>query len=267
MTVTTGAQDDQVLKRGQTIRKTSNSSDNPKSFFRPFSDNFEAIRNVSQIGHQEFTILKTISSGKFSKIFLARPELGACKQSLEQAMVLKAFHAKNTPTEEFFCEMDLNYFLSPHPNIATSYNLSFSWNDLHIYPIEYAQFGDLSRFIKAPLPEGQVKTVAKQLTSALEFIHKLGLVHRDVMPENVLVFQKDLSLVKLSDFGSMVTTRALLTKSNNGVTSTCNGARKGGMALAYLPPEICGILPQEKYHCYPSIDVWQVNLHILTPQK
>lgn len=157
--------------------------------------------------------------------------------------------------------------------------------------MEHAPCGDLSRFLKreSPMTETSVKLVATQVSSALEFMHSLKLIHRDVVPENVLVFQKDCSLVKLSDFGSTVASRALLTKTNydggndttepgeGGVdgeagktnnnrsrSNSVTGGSVGGGAgvVKYLPPEICSILPQEKYHCYSSIDVWQVHTYL-----
>ncbi len=153
-----------------------------------------------------------------------------------------------------------------------------------------APFGDLSRFLRkegCPMPEIHVKAIATQISSALDFMHSLKLVHRDVVPENILVFQKDFSVVKLSDFGSTVPIHTLLTKTsyensstNNGGDDLCDGddignnsnnsrsrSRSNSVTIGtvegnkYLPPEICGILPQEKYHCYPSIDVWQVNIY------
>lgn len=239
-----------------------------------------------QYDHQEFTVLKTLCQGEFSKTLLARPELGACKRSLEQALVLKAFRTENSTEEDFLSELELNYFLSPHPNIVTSYNVPFSWDEFRIYPMEHAPFGDLSKFIKkdAPIPEAHVKVMASQIACALEFMHGLKLVHRDVVPENVLVFHRDLSLVKLGDFGHTVQARTLLTKisgerssspaeeeeegvanqnqklvQKKGRRNSAGCARNGSKNASYMPPEVCGLLPQERYHCYSSIDVWQVG--------
>lgn len=44
--------------------------------------------------------------------------------------------------------------------------------------------------------------VAKQVTTALELVHSLGLVHSDVKPENIMVQSHSRCRVKLIDFGS-----------------------------------------------------------------
>jgi len=174
-----------------------------------------------------------------------------------------------------------------------NYNVAFSWGGSRLFPQEYAPFGDLSRHIGKPgLKEEQIKMVAQQLGLALEFVHSMNLVHRNVIPENVLVFQKDFSLVKLSDFGQTVGQRSLLTKAVNdkeevvappttatitdGKEKESNKASKSKVIslaaeiptdpkkLATLPPEICGMLPGERYHSYSSSDVWQFGILVYT---
>lgn len=44
--------------------------------------------------------------------------------------------------------------------------------------------------------------ITRQCLIALKFVHKLGLVHSDVKPENILLGSYSRSLVKLIDFGS-----------------------------------------------------------------
>ena len=77
-----------------------------------------------------------------------------------------------------------------------------------------APYGDLWNRIERTggLDEVDLKTVVKQVASALEFMHSKGLVHRDVRAENVLVFSEDLSRVKLTDFGLTRRTDTLVKK-------------------------------------------------------
>ncbi|KAH6772943.1 hypothetical protein C2S51_011347 [Perilla frutescens var. frutescens] len=69
--------------------------------------------------------------------------------------------------------------------------------------LEYAPGGCLSDLILTAggkgLPENVVSHYTKSLLTALIHIHKLGYVHCDVKPHNVLLFGQD---SKLADFGS-----------------------------------------------------------------
>lgn len=79
---------------------------------------------------------------------------------------------------------------------------------------QFAPYGDLWNRIErnGGLDEADLKTVVKQVASALEFMHSKGLVHRDVRAENVLVFSEDLSRIKLTDFGLTRRTDTLVKK-------------------------------------------------------
>ncbi|CAG7674144.1 unnamed protein product [Allacma fusca] len=189
---------------------------------------------------ENFDIVKTLAEGCFAKLILVKKNL--------DKMVLKAVHCELTSGENFTREMNYNYFLSPHQNIVTSFNVSFFWNNCYVYVQEYAPYGDLSRFVKkGGLPESQVKLIAKQLCSAIEFIHSVHLVHRDLKLENVLVFKPNFSLVKLCDFGYTRLEGTLVTKTNQ-------------TWIPFAPPEICQVVHLERYYCHSSSDVWQVGI-------
>ncbi|MFQ3591991.1 MAG: serine/threonine-protein kinase [Gemmataceae bacterium] len=73
-----------------------------------------------------------------------------------------------------------------------------------ILALEYIQGVDLSRLLaeSGPLPIPLVEAVARQVASALAYLHAQGWVHRDVKPANLLLVpDADLPLIKLIDMG------------------------------------------------------------------
>ncbi|HEX9659803.1 MAG TPA: protein kinase, partial [Rhodothermales bacterium] len=125
-----------------------------------------------------------------------------------------------------------------HPNIVHIYDLGKIEDDYYI-AMEYIAGKDLrtilneGRTLGKPLPLGLAVLIASRLASGLDHAHRkrdfdnrdLGLVHRDVSPQNVLVsYSGD---IKLCDFG--------IAKAVAKASKTQMGALKG--KLQYMSPE------------------------------
>ena len=81
---------------------------------------------------------------------------------------------------------------------------AFASADCAYIVMEYAPGGDVACLLRAVgrLPEEAARAVAAGATLALEHCHSLGIVHRDVKPDNLLVGAD--GHVKLADFGLSV---------------------------------------------------------------
>ncbi|KAK2856548.1 hypothetical protein Q5P01_005283 [Channa striata] len=79
--------------------------------------------------------------------------------------------------------------------------------------MEYCDGGDLNHYLLSRPPDAQRNhNVVKQLCSAVAFLHSLGITHRDLKPDNVLVCATSKGpVVKVADFG--------LSKMSEGVVS------------------------------------------------
>ena len=69
--------------------------------------------------------------------------------------------------------------------------------------MEYVPHGDLLSFINSEtvMPEFLSQITARQVCSALEYLHKRKITHRDIKPDNILIASHEPFVVKLSDFG------------------------------------------------------------------
>ena len=100
---------------------------------------------------------------------------------------------------------------------------------------------DLGRYTRPPrlLPEALVLQVCQRLARALAHAHRLGVVHRDVKPANVLVHWPS-KTIKLTDFGL-----ARMADSVNTATGMLLGSP------AYMAPEqLAGNLPTPRTDLY-----------------
>ena len=74
--------------------------------------------------------------------------------------------------------------------------------------MDYYPGGDLLTLISKfdeRLPEQMAKFYVAEMVLAIESIHKLGYVHRDIKPDNIVMgSHSDLTKVKLVDFGLAV---------------------------------------------------------------
>lgn len=77
--------------------------------------------------------------------------------------------------------------------------------------MEYAKGERLINYVidNAPLPEKQAKVLFKDLLEAVGYIHTLGIIHRDIKLENVMInppqSESERPVIKLIDFGLSAT--------------------------------------------------------------
>lgn len=86
-------------------------------------------------------------------------------------------------------------------------NEYFIRGELHCFSMPVAQGDDLlvliSNFVNHQrfIPEENVRSFMKQIFSAISHIHNLGIIHRDISPENILFLDSEKEKIVLADFG------------------------------------------------------------------
>jgi serine/threonine-protein kinase len=88
----------------------------------------------------------------------------------------------------------------PNANIVRVYDV-FTENETEYYTMEFLEGKPLSKIIeeRGTLPESEVIEIARQVIMALDDVHKAGLLHRDIKPDNIMMVARGAVLI---DFGS-----------------------------------------------------------------
>ena len=116
-----------------------------------------------------------------------------------------------------------------HKNVIKllAYNLNVDDKGTMLLVFEFAEYGELYQFlaINKYFNNGIAKTYFEQILDALEACHDLGIIHRDIKPQNILVDSK--YQAKVADFG-LSTNDNDITKKNTLFVGT----------RGYMSPEI-----------------------------
>ncbi|KAK8730640.1 hypothetical protein OTU49_007855 [Cherax quadricarinatus] len=191
----------------------------------------------------QFTAVRLLKESSRVKVFSAR------RLKSNSKVALKHVQKEATKKKDFLSEFHYNNLLCSHQNILTCFNEPFETDSSFVLTQELAPYGDLSKFVKkGGIGEIRGKRVARQVAQALEFMHEKDLVHRDVCTENIFVFDRELSLVKLGDFSKTQQEGALVKKLKVG--------------SPWAPPKVSVAVYNEGYHVHSSQDAWQLGILI-----
>ncbi|MEC7987543.1 MAG: serine/threonine-protein kinase [Myxococcota bacterium] len=150
-----------------------------------------------QVSH--YTLIETLGVGGNATVYLS-------KSKEDREIALKILHPGKTTLEdkkrlhrEFVSLQSLS-----HPNIVQVYDTGIH-GDYPWLAMEFVRGPDLSALIKQwdkNPPEDrfiQIERILCALCSALDYLHKQGMIHRDLKPSNVLIDEN--GHPKLTDFG------------------------------------------------------------------
>ena len=157
----------------------------------------------------------------------------AYDRELQEAVAIKTLKPEvmdPQSIERFKQEIRLARKIS-HRNVVRNYDLGESDGMLYI-TMEYVEGTSLEKLLRqrGRLPIGVALTVAKQLLRALEAAHEMGVIHRDIKPQNIVV--EPSGLVKVMDFGIA---RLAESKQHEGKGLTAVGSVIG--TPQYMSPE------------------------------
>ncbi|KAG0503363.1 hypothetical protein HPP92_003435 [Vanilla planifolia] len=194
--------------RGSTssdVSNESNCSSMSNSINKPHKANdsrWEAIQTAQvkdgQLGLRQFRLLKKLGCGDIGSVYLS--ELSGSKCYFAMKVMDKASLASRKKLLRAQTEKEILQCLD-HPFLPTLYS-HFETEKFSCLVMEFCPGGDLHTLRqKQPgkfFPEHAVKFYVAEVLLALEYLHMLGIIYRDLKPENVLV--REDGHIMLSDF-------------------------------------------------------------------
>jgi serine/threonine protein kinase len=190
-----------------------------------------------------YTLLRRIGGGAMGTVWLARDETLHRQVAIKQAIDLSYRSGRDAEITRMRAMREGRVVARlNHPNAVTIYDVVIH-DDEPWLVMEYVPSKTLTELVQdsGVLPPHRAAAIGAQLADALAEAHRVGIVHRDVKPGNVLLTET--GTAKLTDFGIA---------RGGGDTLTESGLVSG--TPAYFAPEIArGADPG------PSSDVWSLG--------
>ncbi|XP_060229655.1 sperm motility kinase Z-like [Meriones unguiculatus] len=185
---------------------------------------------------RQYTILRTLGQGGTAKVMLAHHCLTGAP------VAVKALVKQKKWCEPTVSEVDIMKMLS-HPNIVSLLQVIETEKNIYLI-MEVVQGEQLLNKIQEAgcLKEEEARNIFVQLLSAIGYCHDVGIAHRDLKPDNIVVDEH--GRVKIIDFGLGARFRP-----GQKLERLCG-------VYQFIPPEIFLGLPYDG----PKVDVWTLGV-------
>ncbi|XP_064408004.1 ribosomal protein S6 kinase alpha-5 [Latimeria chalumnae] len=203
--------------------------------------------HTEKVGMENFELLKVLGTGAYGKVFLVRKVSGhdvgklyAMKVLKKAAIVQKAKTTEHTKTERQVLE-----HIRQSPFLVTLHYAFQTDTKLHLI-LDYVSGGEMFTHLyqRDHFTEDEVRIYIGEIILALEHLHKLGIVYRDIKLENILLDSD--GHVVLTDFGL---SKEFLTDEKERTYSFCG-------TIEYMAPEII----RGKMGHGKSVDWWSLGI-------
>jgi len=181
--------------------------------------------------HSRFEVSKILGEGGFAKVYLAKNKIN------KKLYAVKAFKKDNLKKQNrgraaIKNEVEVLQQLD-HPNIMKLEEVHETPNSLYLV-CEYLNGGSLVEFLKIAekfLTNDEICRILIGILSGLAYLNSKGLIHRDIKPDNIMLFREEGSPIeancfKICDFGL-----AMKEGANSFIYKRCG-------TPGYVPPEV-----------------------------
>ncbi|VFQ67759.1 unnamed protein product [Cuscuta campestris] len=153
--------------------------------------------NRDRTSIDDFEIIKPISRGAFGRVFLAKKRTTGDLFAIK--VLKKADMIRKNAVESILAERDI--LIAVRNPFVVRFFYSFTCRENLYLVMEYLNGGDLYSLLRnlGCLDEDVARVYIAEVVLALEYLHSLRVVHRDLKPDNLLIAHD--GHIKLTDFG------------------------------------------------------------------
>ena len=146
-----------------------------------------------QLYDNKYSFIKDLGNGGFGKVFLAKEKVSNRYVAIKQLL-----NSNKSEQEDIIHEIEIVSKFE-NPNIVTYYHHFYEENVLYLV-MEFCSGGTLrdkisNKEVTSALAIEWIQTLA----TCLRVIHKRGIVHHDIKPDNIVFSQN--GTIKIADFG------------------------------------------------------------------
>ncbi|XP_028924462.1 rho-associated protein kinase 1 [Ornithorhynchus anatinus] len=169
---------------------------NIDNFLSRYKDTINKIRDL-RMKAEDYEVVKVIGRGAFGEVQLVRHK--STKKVYAMKLLSKFEMIKRSDSAFFWEERDIMAFANSPWVVQLFYAFQ---DDRYLYMVmEYMPGGDLVNLMSNyDVPEKWARFYTAEVVLALDAIHSMGFIHRDVKPDNMLLDKS--GHLKLADFGT-----------------------------------------------------------------
>ncbi|XP_063926346.1 ribosomal protein S6 kinase beta-2-like isoform X2 [Zophobas morio] len=161
----------------------------------------KSVNKGKKIGNEDFRILSVLGKGGYGKVFQVIKETGADKESIYAMKILHKASIVRNQKDTAHTKAERNILEAVKHPFIVELIYAYQTNGKLYLILEFLQGGELFTMLEKEglLLEETAIFYLSEILLAIEHLHFLGIVYRDLKPENVLLDSK--GHVKLTDFG------------------------------------------------------------------
>ncbi|XP_074998112.1 rho-associated protein kinase 1 isoform X2 [Calonectris borealis] len=169
---------------------------NIDNFLNRYKDTVNKMRDL-RMKAEDYEVVKVIGRGAFGEVQLVRHK--SSRRVYAMKLLSKFEMIKRSDSAFFWEERDIMAFANSPWVVQLFYAFQ---DDRYLYMVmEYMPGGDLVNLMSNyDVPEKWARFYTAEVVLALDAIHSMGFIHRDVKPDNMLLDKA--GHLKLADFGT-----------------------------------------------------------------